>query len=247
MEKQQFTPRVMKDSVKKLDDGSLPQNPWLNITEKDGMKVAQYDLEYIEKKYGSLTAMMERFRNAELDFSQMPEPFTGNRNAKVVCLNMNPGGGYGAPADSEIYSRRMYKNYRHELNEVFWTEEVKYPDGSTHDGTLWYNKRTRELQRILGRRPDIFFMDYFPYHSKNGFAFPTDLPSYEYRNYLLQEAMEQGKLIIIMRQRQRWYNLQGINLEGYPHKVLLRSAQSGYLTPNNFNPTLSETEIRNYF
>lgn len=225
----------------------LPKNPWLDIVEKDGLKLAKCDVAYIEKKYGSLRAMMERFHDAELDFNQLPEPFTGNRNAKVVCLNMNPGGGYDAPADAEFYTQRMYQNYRHELNEVFWTEEVKYPDGSIHGGTLWYNKRTRELQRILGRKPDIFFMDYFPYHSKSGFTFPTDLPSYSYRNFLLKEAMEHGKLIIIMRQRQHWYNIEGLNLETYPKRVFLRSAQSGYLTPNNFNPTLSEAEIIKYF
>ena len=226
---------------------TIPNNPWLDIVEQDGLKVAGCDLPYINKRYGSLSAMMERYRASELDFHQLPEPFTGDRNANVVCLNMNPGVGRNASGDAEYYTQRMYQNYRHELNEVFWTEDVKYPGDRIHDGTLWYIKHTLQLQQLLGRKPGIFFMDYFPYHSKRGFAFPTDLPSYSYRNFLLREAMDKGKLIIIMRQKNRWLDISGLNLEQYPRLVFLRSPQSGYLTPNNFNPSLSEDEIRRYF
>ena len=74
-----------------------PQNPWLDIVEQDGLKVARCDLEYIEKKYGSLAAMMDRFRDAKLRLfaCRLPPhkrnnsiPITGSANNRHIQTSL---------------------------------------------------------------------------------------------------------------------------------------------------------------
>lgn len=89
-----------------------------------------------------------------------------------------------------------------------------------------------QLKKILGQHPDIFFVEYFPYHSSNGFKYPSYLPSYDFTDALIKKAMKEGKLIVIMREKNGWLKrIKG--LRDYHNLCCLKSARGGFLTPNN--------------
>lgn len=105
-----------------------------------------------------------------------------------------------------------------------------------HIGDVWQRETYKQLNNYLGRAPKIFGIELFPYHSTRGFSFPIDLPSNEYRNFLINQAMNNKKLIIIMRQQEEWYKIKSIGdrLKNYPNKVFLRNKQRVWISPGNF-------------
>jgi hypothetical protein len=107
-----------------------------------------------------------------------------------------------------------------------------------HVGDVWQWEMWKQLRETIGRNPKVFSIEYFPYHSTGGFSFPKDLPSNAYRNYLIREAMNAGKLIVIMRQAKMWYSIKdgnlGADLAAYPNKVTLSCTGRIWLTPGNF-------------
>ena len=71
---------------------------------------------------------------------------------------------------------------------------------------------------------------------------------------LIEQAMQENKMIIIMREKRRWLKrIKG--LADYHNLYTPKSPQSGYLTPNiifridenGIEHYLSETEIKKYF
>lgn len=107
-----------------------------------------------------------------------------------------------------------------------------------HLGDTWQKEIWTSLIARLKREPKIFSIELFPYHSKSGFKFPDYLPSYEYRNDLIDAALKAHKLIIIMRMADEWYKIEDRNIGGrlkdYPNKVFLKNSQRVWLTPGNF-------------
>ena len=201
----------------------------------------------------------------KLRLNCLPEPYCGDPDANVYCLNMNPGEPdslFDNTLVNNLYFQRAKDNLQHKVSSAFWTEGLvmsksiiysapilfEYlldkktrPVYSIHEGAKWQREKTKELRVWLnGRNPNIFFLEYFPYHSKFGFDFPDFLPSYEYRNALLEFAMNEEKIIIIMRKEKKWYDIQdrtfgdiGNRLKDYKKKIILKYGQGGWLTRNN--------------
>jgi hypothetical protein len=186
----------------------------------------------------------------ELSFDCWPEPFSGNPESKVYCLNMNPGEpDYCFDGDMD-FAKASIDNMLLNSKTCFWADNIKNKCGKLHGGVEWLAKRTKTLKEILERQPEIFFLEYFPYHSTKGFAFPQCLPSYDFTNALIYQAMDEGKLIIIMREKQNW--LKRINgLSSYPHLYTLKYAQGGYLTQKNIidmsGTPITDSVIKKYF
>ena len=212
----------------------LMPNPWLTITSIP--LVAQCDEQYFIRKYGSVTNY-ERWVNskypvADLTFSCLPEPFSGNPNSKVFCLNKNPGKPDSCFTGEPAFEAATIRNLQLLSPNCFWAENYPNKCGKLHDGVRWLTMRTNTLEKMLGRHPDIFFIEYFPYHSTQGFPFPEGLPSYGFSNMLIEQAILQNKLIVIMRERGNW--LKRIpSLIGYNNLAYLKAAQGGYLTSPN--------------
>ena len=234
----------------------IANNPWVSIVK--GENIAECDLAYITEKYGSLSNYVHQIKNtyreAELTFDCLPEPYNGNPESKVYCLNKNPGKPDPCFNGEQAFINASILNLQLKSESCFWAENIKNRCGKLHDGVDWLVKRTNELGKILNSHPDIFFIEYFPYHSTKGFKFPKDLPSYEFTDALIEQAMKEGKLIIIMREKKGWLDrIDG--LKDYPNLYCLNCAQGGYLTPNNIvrkdkngdEHHLSENEIKKYF
>ena len=234
-------------------------NPWYNIVKGDNDEIiAECDLAYITNKYGSLSQYVKlinkKYEEAVLTFDCLPEPYSGNPESKVYCLNKNPGKPDSCFNDDPSFNDATILNLQLKSKSCFWAENLKNRCGKQHDGVDWLKTRTNKLEEILNGHPDIFFIEYFPYHSSKGFKFPKDLPSYKFTDTLIEQAMKEGKLIIIMREKKGWLDrIDG--LKDYPNLYCLNCAQGGYLTPNNIvridkngdKHHLSENEIKKYF
>lgn len=163
-----------------------------------------------------------------------------------------PGLLYDSEDHTIIYDPNKYNEI---INDIFDNERIKeFRDNKDkfplrpHVGDVWQWEMWKQLRKELkGRNPSVFSIEYFPYHSNSGFAFPEWLPSYKYRNWLIQKAMEEHKLIIIMRNEKSWYDIkfdgEWNSLKDYPNKIFLRNKQRIWLTPGNFVWEVPEERI----
>jgi len=249
-------------------------NPWISVTcsiffaasdEKFivtvGKKNGGVEMEFGSQQYKN--EIIKQYPKAGLTFDCLPEPYSGNPDANVYCLNMNPGAPDPCfdkpPLTNDLYVQRALNNLKHAVSSAFWRESLvkskgvvtdnitlfeslinikSAPTFSIHEGAKWQRQITKELRKEKGgTNPNIFFLEYFPYHSSSGFDFPEFLPSYNYRNSLLEFAMNEDKLIIIMRHESKWYNIKdryiGYRLKRYKKKVILKDKQGAWLTRNN--------------
>ena len=222
-------------------------NPWLNISwEKP---IADIDRKRIDERYGSIDAFERSFENFGLKIQNaLPEPYSGNKDSKVYCLNMNPGKWNDNFYNNESMIEMTLKNLKHEVDDCLWWKKVQDVDGNKHDGYKWTKKRIKGIEDILdGQRvPSVFFLEYFPYHSCKGFDFPHYLPSYDYNDKLIMEAMEQDKWFVIMRNKRLWYN-RIPKLECYSRKLELVSPIGGWLSPRNFKQCGNEDFLKEIF
>lgn len=200
----------------------LIENPWLNISW--GNSIADIDKEYLAKLSCS----------KKIQENTLPEPYTGDVRSNVYCLNLNPGDACvcydSEPQLKEKFTEYTLQTLRHDIDENMWF----LLEGTA--GQKWWQQKTKKLREDKeGKNPRMFVIEYFPYHSVKGFRFPRELPSYEYSNHLIRQAMDEKKYIVIMRHRKEW--LQRISgLEEYERLVYLNSPQNPCLTENNFKP-----------
>ena len=166
-------------------------NPWTQIDLYKGELFINDDWQSLSSQKRT---MLEKY-------SSLPEPFSGNPNSNVICLNANPG-----EADrlyEKLFGLGEYIRLTKETLEGKAGQSLWY-DLKDHSGYCWLRNITKELRKELGRNPDFFMIDYFPYHSPNTFRFPDNLSSYEFTNNLVKAAIDERKIIIILRQKERW-------------------------------------------
>lgn len=184
-------------------------------------------------------------KTIELDYYTLPEPFSGNVESPVYCLNMNPGEADPLYKNDPYFLYLTRLSLKHLLRSSMWSEDFlgvyemyeKYENGKmvkrSHLGCKWYSEKTKDLRLALGEETlHLFMIEYFPYHSKGGFEFPSWLPSYEYTNCLIEEAIDKGKFIVIMRQKDRWFQ-RVPRLKNYKSLAYLECGQGAFLSQNN--------------
>lgn len=203
--------------------------PWKNINWQH--TIAECDRDILTEEY---------CRDKGIDLNDLPEPYCGNIDSNVVCLNLNPGLNkcgacfYGNQRFLELTKATL----DHRIDHSMWFDEIKCEKGINHDGCNWWMKRTRKLRESLKvEKLNIFTIEFFPYHTKHAFKFP-ELPSNEYRNYLLAQAIEDNKLIVIMRGKNRWYNIEDGGL-----REKLRNHKNKIEMSNPRNVAFSEKTI----
>lgn len=226
-------------------------NPWNHI---NADKVAECDSPFFNKFGGPLAyaqSINAKNKEAELTFNCLPEPFSGNPQSQVCCLNKNPGEPDMCFADNKEFEQATLKNLALKQETCYWADDIHGMCGKLHNGVKWLKQRTRRLEEMLNRKPQIFFIEYFPYHSTKGFDFPAHLPSYDFSDMLIRQAIDKKKLIIIMREKAGW--LRRIKEMGeYENLCYLHCPQGGYLTKDNIfrvnnGEQLTDEELKQYF
>lgn len=211
------------------------KNPWLDIDWNQKIIAAKDDMETVK----------DLVQKGIVDAAIPPEPFSGCLDSKVVCLNLNPGERDSNFKDLEAMKKLTEATLNHTIQNSMWLSGKLGTKGTNeHKGCEWWEKRTAMLCETLEIKPDklkIFVLEYFPYHTKSAFSFPP-LASDSYRNYLLDKAMKEQKLIIIMRGARLWGGIKAMTADGitlgdklskYENLLILHNQQGAYLTPCN--------------
>lgn len=211
--------------------GSI-KNPWNHLT-KSSYHVAVCDEKEILYFNNTIKNANDKF-HLEL----WPEPFMGNPNALVYLLNGNPG--YMAGKDElfaqdtvfqSLVKNSVVHNPTRGLDDFLYFNEIKC-NGEKHPGCEWWMKRTKQLRQVLGRNPRLFNIEFCAYHSKNANNIPEYLPSYEYTNQLVVNAINDNKIIIAMRMVNRWI-ARIPQLKNYPNLHRLLNSRNVCLTSGN--------------
>lgn len=219
-------------------------NPWSGIRLSD-LTVANCDKSII-------TALPQDVITG-IELRTLPEPFHGNPKANVYLLGGNPLAGdddlrYAKIDDPvENYRNRYEKELCEELlglnSDFVWLREpetVVDQNGIPYPGYKWWKQRVNQLrgclpQRMQGLLPSLVFaVELFPYHTK-GVKDSSSIPKLEsdkYTDALIYDAMASGKIIVVMRCREKWFSrIKGLN--AYPNLIVLNSPQSVYISPGN--------------
>lgn len=227
-------------------------NPWTNINWDN--TIADCDKDVMTPSFCQLNG---------IDTLDLPEPYTGSLDSPVVFLNLNPGLN---PCTMCFYGHSDYLELRrktllHTADKFMWFEDVKGKCGGVHGGCKWWKQRTKTLaKKVLNytaksklddsidnipfEKMKFFVLEFFPYHSKHSFNFPK-LPSDAYRNYLLCQAMQQGKLIVIMRGKKMWEEVLKQLNPSYNNIIELKKNRSPYLTPKLFDNSADWDQLVN--
>lgn len=221
----EFIEKIMKNNIQIIKNLATEiSNPWVDIAWEQPYAKCDKDIIlsplYIDK--------------LQID-GTLPEPFTGNIKSNVVFLNGNPGNMDTNCEDQEVFLNETKDTLCHSTDHFMWFSDKLRK--TKHSGCGWWKDMTKELRMALGNEmPQLFVLEFFPYHSAKMFNFPA-LPSDAYRNYLLRKAIDDKKLIVIMRAETRWYSIieddLGKRLKNYKNKIVLRNPQRVYLTKNN--------------
>lgn len=226
-------------------------NPWLfmakeieaNGYEKTGDYVHPQDKEVIDR----FTAGNIKDEH-KLQLSMIPKPFMGNPlDAEVVVLTLNPG-------YSEKYDVEEYEKCSPEQKKGFIETKCRImalqDDRCIQDGENEYmnlleaNYWKHKLERVLGISPDankkVSIVEFMPYHSVRYKDIPKKLFSdgrgllhtQEYTIRLVRYLMQQGKVIVITRAENKWYE-HIPQLKYYKKKVVLNNVQNIYISPAN--------------
>lgn len=212
------------------------ENPWKNISWK--RTVAECDEGILSPDYCA---------DKGIDISYLPEPYSGHPDSPVMCLNLNPGIGLRDACFqlNQTLLELTQKTLMHEERDNMWMHNITCEFRHVlHDGCIWWQNRIKALREATNMPTlDMFVLEYFPYHTKRAFAFPK-LPSDKYRNWLLDKAMDEGKLIVVMRGLSRWESIKekssaGMSLSQrlsqYKNKIVMKNPRNVCFSPKNFS------------
>ncbi len=210
----------------------MTSNPWTDLPTTAPF-VAPVDAEYVAR-YNATVRKPEH----KLHTNMMPVAYLGGlESAAVVFLVLNPGYSELDELRGDDYRDEIRNNLQNphtHKNFVHMDEKLRVlPNGDVDAGYIWWTQRTRQLAESCGDlRGRIMTLEWFPYPSQR-FKQPKEIfPSQRFTFDLLRQAIQQGKMIVIMRCARLWYDAVP-ELETYPNKLELSNPQSVYISQNN--------------
>jgi len=216
------------------------ENPWKNIKDKTSEYIADCDKAAIKNQN-----LGEKF-----DFSILPHPYMGDpSNAEIFLLNANPNSG---PLNNGINHSEFTKNHKdialnnleHKINDYpLYGINAAFKDYFVYK--WWFRhlqpiiKEIRNSQKVSKK---IFEAEYVPYFSDK-FIYGISLPSQRYTFDIIERAIENNKMIIIMRARGEWETAIP-KLRNYGNKFVLHSAQNTIISRGNLDDGKFEKIIK---
>jgi len=184
------------------------RNPWSELA-PEPRYVLPCDCRGIASLNQRIAAKEE---SSAINDQSIPEPFIGDpRSATVILLNLNPGDSAEDPNThrNPQFREALLRNLRHEPQDCPFF--ALNPDFAWTGCGKWWRAHLRELldkanlePATVGRR--LCVIEWFPYHSRNAKALPRKpaCPSQDYSFQLAKQALERKQLVVGMRARKRW-------------------------------------------
>jgi hypothetical protein len=206
-------------------------NPWLTLDPLGSSYILGVDRAEIE---GHNERMRDSTRRVIV--KSIPEPFIGSpESARVVLLGLNPG---HSEDDQETYRgntefrNTMFRNLRHESQPYPF-----YPLNPTFRRTgagRWWYARTRQLREESGIGDQavsdkLMVIEWFPYHSRSFTLRWERCGSQAYSFQLAKEMLEKGRLVVLMRARKLWTEVDS----RFGDVQSLKNPQCGFISRGN--------------
>ena len=226
-------------------------NPWIELIEnwnKNGRFSVSPDQPVIDRFNSNSFRTPKSEDLFRIHDEVLPYPFTGNiKKASVILLATNPG--FVEKEKDTLYSCESFHQEVRD-NLMFNSEKFLNEDEKRREYSDYWHKRTRKLSEDVGDINKVLhgiaLLQFFPYHSKrfrkiSRKYFDNKEDSYlitqKFNFYLLEQAIENKKLIIITRGKRYWYEAVK-KLSSYKKeekRVLeLKNYQQPYITRRNF-------------
>ena len=152
--------------------------------------------------------------NHFLHTEKRPEPYIGDPTAPVVLLNLN--GGYREDDDQftvhPVARTLQLGNLRHAPADYpFYHLD---PRIKAFGGWKWWTDHLDALicrvgVKVVANR--VFCVEFFPYSSRKYRSMRGILDSQRYGFHLVEQAIDRGALIVLLRSRREWCeNVQGL-------------------------------------
>ncbi|MBC7629196.1 hypothetical protein [Ferruginibacter sp.] len=182
----------------------------------------------------------------------IPDPFFGNKKAKVVLLMLNPGFGGKEDKDYEQnnFEKILLKNLKHSnTRKHFFSLDNAFEGTDAHN---YWKPRVKELNDFNDKEFDnnflsehLFCINLFPYHSKEYKKIKGGLlESQKYALYLLNEKIqEKDSLIISMRSYKPWAKAYSDEFKNAETFDVLVKRKKMLIVKNPLNPTLSQKNL----
>lgn len=203
------------------------RNPWLELP-KGPPHILPEDLAIIQRSKTTPAKL-------GLRLEVLPVPYLGNPiEAKILLLCLNPG---FSQQDLRVYdndpkcNEENIKTLTFESNPPFFYLNQKFSDTG---GYKWWSKILKEcLARFGEDRVSHKFMclQYIAYHSVTFINPPSILESQNFTFDLLRKAMNQEKIIVVMRSKKLWIRAVP-KLENYPY-IELKNYRRPFISKRN--------------
>lgn len=202
-------------------------NPWRDVADKwlnsDGPYAleADNDLIYPYNKTREL--------NTKILLEALPDPYVGNlKNAEVYLLMINPGAnvppGFQDTGSNAFYNmnhdfkKAIVKNLKQEKQEfpfIYLNPKFRFSGGFIYWSRILQHFLNGDnyMERYKNISKKLCVIEYFPYHSMQSVKkVSAILNSQKYNFEMAKKAVNEGKLVIIMRAVKEWCAELGIQL-----------------------------------
>lgn len=203
------------------------RNPWLDLPIQQ-LFVLPEDRPHVEV-FNADPRLLPKHR---LELSLFPQPFVGNRLAPLVVLGRNPDlvGGHGSGPYAEALRRNLIET------DATASHLALLPEFADGPNARWWRRSFKSVLAVTGASPGelaprVLSVEFHGYHSEQWKLFPT-LPSQHYGFWLVQQAVERGATVVLMRGVRDW-KVAVPTLSGYPRLVTSSSWQSNSISPTN--------------
>lgn len=209
-----------------------PRNPWKNISWCN--TIADCDKAFITKY---LVGLNKGKPSVQIHNEMLPEPFIGNLDANVYFLNGNPG---ITPIDIALTNNASFEKQiqdtlcqRPRSSQFMWIAPKLSTiiSSNRHSGYDWWEDKLSKVLAV-NPNPNICNIEYFPYHSYKLPSSLINLPSNDFVNWYINDAIKKKKWIIILRCKNKW--LQRIpKLMGNPNLLFCCNSRNVWVSEKN--------------
>lgn len=203
-------------------------NPWIDLPETAPFVLAC-------DKQGIVDFNTKAKPEHKIHLELLPAPYTGNPEAKIVLLNLNPGfyeRNERFLLGDEYFIKASRANLTH--TQQAYPFYLLDPRNAASPGYYWWSRKLKPLIDRYGLKKvanKVCVVEYFPYHSVH-FGCTIVVPSQAYNVYLVKEGLKRNALIIQMRSRRVWQHaIPG--LASYPNYYELKNPQNPTISANN--------------